>query len=78
MKVNVNPEPDLVYPENDLVTGGEYAISELSIFVNPELPMRTQRLLIIHAIIENYAPAWHHDKVDDLTALIEDGLDQLV
>ena len=64
-------------PENSVALGGEYATCDVSVIVDSTLPLRTQRILVIHAILENYNPSWVHDKIDELTALIEDGLDQL-
>lgn len=58
-------------------TGGEYAIPNLEIHVDASLPIRTQRALIRHAVIENYCRSWEHTKVEELTELIQDALDQL-
>ena len=58
-------------------TGGEYATLCLEIYVNNKLPMRDQRLLVIHSVIENWFPAVTHDKIESLTNDIEEALDQL-
>jgi len=73
MQIKVMEDADV---PTDL-TGGEYAISCVDIFVNKDLSERTKRELIVHAVIENYCPSWGHDKVEELTGLIQDGFDQL-
>ena len=59
------------------VHGGECATFRLEIIVDENLTERSQRNLVIHAIIENYCRSWVHDKVDELTQYIGDALDQL-
>jgi len=59
------------------LTGGECGISGLEIYVDPRLPIRMQRILIIHSIIENYFRSIEHNKVDDIVELITEALDQL-
>ncbi len=59
------------------LTGGEYSTAEIGIYIDPHLPIRTQRLLVIHSIIENYCRSWAHDKVEELCEFIEDGIDQV-
>ena len=59
------------------LTGGEYATVDITIHVDPRLPVRTQRMLVIHSIIENYCMSWSHNKVEELCSFIEDGLDDL-
>ncbi len=58
-------------------TGGEYAISQVDIYVDKNLPLRNQRIVIIHAIIENYCRSWGHGKVEELTGIIIEALDEL-
>ena len=58
-------------------TGGEYAVNTLEIYVNNGLEERKQRILVIHAVIENWFPSLTHDKIDDLTTNIAEALDQL-
>lgn len=58
-------------------TGGEYAISEITIHINKILPIRDQRMLAIHAVIENYNRSMSHDKVMELCGFIEDALDEI-
>ena len=57
--------------------GGEFAVNRLDITVDCTLSIREQREMVYHAIIENYCPSWDHSKVDDLTDLIREGIDQL-
>ncbi len=71
IKVILNPDE----PTN--MTGGEHALCRLDIFIDPHLSKRTQRALIIHAVIENYNRGLPHDKVDEMAEMIQDGLDQL-
>ena len=72
MNINLNFEdiPD------DLVDG-EYALCDLSIYLEKSLTYRTMRLLVIHAIVENFCQPWPHDKVDELVEHIQVGLDAL-
>jgi len=63
--------------ENTAGTGGEYADTTLEIYLDNSLPLRSQREVIIHAVIENYNRGMTHDKVDQLTDFIQQGLDQL-
>ena len=62
---------------NSYITGGECACLSLEISIDEELPIREQRRLVTHAIIENYCWSWTHDKVDQLTDFITEALDQL-
>ena len=64
-------------PEFTPETGGECGILTLEIQVDTTLPIRQQRLLVLHALIENFANSWTHAKVDEFTTLIEEGLDEL-
>ena len=59
------------------LTGGEYSTADIGIFIDPSLPIRTLRLLVIHAVLENYCPSWEHSKIEELVAYIEEGLDML-
>ena len=73
-------EIKVVLAENgwaSMFTGGESAVSSLEITVEKSLPVDRQRLLVIHAILENFFPSLVHDKIDDLCDLIEKGLDQV-
>ena len=71
IKVKLNPD------EPTDLTGGEHAICNLEISVDPSLSERTQRGLIIHSVIENYNRGLAHSKVEELCDMIQDGLDQL-
>ena len=59
------------------LTGGEYTVAKIDIYIDPDLDTRSQELLVIHAVIENYCRNWEHDKVEELCDLIEEGLDRL-
>jgi len=68
---------DALSMEDTINTGGEFAITTHEIHVDPQLPPRIQRNRVIHSVIEGFCANWCHDKVDELTDLIQDGLDQL-
>ena len=68
--VNLNTEEPTDF------TGGEHAISKLDIYVDPSLPDRTQKGLIVHSIVENFNRNWSHTKVEELCELIQHGLDE--
>ena len=59
------------------LTGGEYALSEVTISVSPKLEPREQTEVVIHSVIEVYNCSWTHDKVEELTSLVMEALDQL-
>ncbi len=59
------------------LTGGECAEQTVKIYVDKKLPLELQRELVIHAIVENWLPSIPHDKVDELTELLKEGLEQL-
>ena len=75
--MNIGIVKDMFLPEDSIALGGEYATCDLIVHVDSSLPPRSQRLVVIHSILENYLQSWHHDKIDELTALIESGLDEL-
>ena len=55
----------------------ECAQMDLRISLEQDLPIRKQRELVIHAIIENFNLSWTHDKIDELTDYITGALDDL-
>lgn len=59
------------------LTGGEYSSANIDIYVDSDLDIRTQRLLVIHSVIENYCRSWVHSKVEELEGFIGEALDQL-
>jgi len=59
------------------LTGGAYAVPEVTIEVDGTLPLRIQRKLVIHEVLENYLRATSHDKIEELTDLIQEALDKL-
>lgn len=58
-------------------TGGGCASCDLSVLVDKELPPRLQQETVIHEILENFLMSVCHDKIDELTNLLVEGLDQL-
>jgi len=69
-----------VFTDRDMptdLTGGELTVANINIYIDPDLDMRTQRLLVIHGVIENYNRSMPHDKVDELCSFIEEALDML-
>jgi hypothetical protein len=59
------------------VCGGEYAITDVEVFVDDRLDPRSQRERVLHAVVECYCAFLCHDKVEELTDLLLDGLDVL-
>ena len=74
--MNIKITKDETMPTH--LTGGEFGISNLEIFIDPRLPIETQRMLVIHCIVENYCRSWSHDKVEQLCGFIEGALEELV
>lgn len=58
-------------------TGGEFAIQRLDIVIDENIDIRYQRINVIHAILESFFLSVTHDKIDEVTQLISDGLDEL-
>ena len=71
--MNIQVIKDKTMPTD--LTGGEYGVPKLDIYVDPNLSERTQRILVIHCIIENYDRSLPHEKVEELCQMIEDALD---
>jgi O-acetyl-ADP-ribose deacetylase (regulator of RNase III) len=59
------------------IHGGECAVTKTEIYVDKNLHPRVQRNLVIHAVVESFCRSWDHDKVEELTELITEALDQL-
>jgi len=59
------------------MTGGGCAISELTVIIDPSLPLPSQRETIIHEIVEGFLPCLSHDKVDELTEILNKALEEL-
>ena len=55
----------------------EYTETNVVIHIDKNMPLRTQRNLAIHAIIETYCPSWVHEKVEALEELIIDVIDKV-
>jgi len=73
--MNIKITKDETMPTH--LTGGEFGISSLEVFVDPRLSGREQRMLVIHCVIENYCRSWTHGKIEELCEFIEGGLDEL-
>ncbi len=58
-------------------TGGECAVASLEISVDKNLPLRTRRALVRHAIIENFNRGLPHSSVELLCELLQEGEDLL-
>ena len=71
--MNIRVIKDKTMPTD--LTGGEYGVPRLDIYIDPDLPERTQRMLIIHCVLENYNRSLPHEKVEELCQMIEDALD---
>jgi len=72
MNINLNFEE---IPDDSV--DGEYGIPTLDIYIDKDLSYRTQRTLVIHAIVENFCVPWTHEIVEQLVAHIEFGLNEL-
>ena len=55
----------------------EYAENSLTIHLDENLPLRAQRTLVLHAVLENYFPCLTHEKVEELEELMIDALDKI-
>ena len=67
---------DKEFPQG-YMTGGGYSRDTLAVYIDATLPIVLQRTVVIHEILEGYCKSWGHDKIDELTTLIEDALLQL-
>lgn len=61
----------------NIYRGGECVVSNIEIFIDPEMSYMEQQLLAVHGVVENYNLGLPHDKVDQLCGYIEDALIQL-
>ncbi len=78
MNIEVIKDEDMgAYRELSSMVGGECGVPSLKIYIDPSLAERTQRMLIIHSVIENYNRSMPHDKVEQLCGFIEEALDML-
>ena len=73
--MNIQVIRDTTMPSH--LTGGEFGISNLEVYVDPSLPERTQRALVTHCVIENYFRSLSHEKIEELCGFIEEALDAL-
>jgi len=78
MNIEVIKDCDMAtYRALSNVVGGECGVPTLRIYIDPSLPIRTRRMLVIHSVIENYNRGMPHHKVNQLCEFIEDALDKL-
>lgn len=75
--MNIQVIKDKLIPPHLVFTGGEYGVAKLDIYIDPELPLRTQRMLVIHCLIEDYFRSIEHSKVEELCGFIEEALDMI-
>lgn len=59
------------------ITGGGCAALNLEIAIDPTLPCWDQRDVLIHEVIEGYLPCLPHDKVEELTEILNRALEEL-
>ena len=59
------------------ITGGGYAETESKVHVVANMTLEVQQEIVIHEILEVYLPYLSHNKIDELTGLLVNGLSQL-
>lgn len=64
-------------PSFSHLTGGEETAQHVEISIDRTLYPYEQEGLVIHSIVETYCLSWPHDKIDELTEYIQEGLEQL-
>ena len=74
MEIRVRTEDISAYMD---IHGGECVSVTVDILVDKNLPARVQRNLVMHGVIENYFRSISHDKVEEVTEILSDALDQL-
>lgn len=67
----------LDHPQFSVITGGECAVTDVNIELDKNLPYEMLVERVFHAIIEVYCPFLNHDKVEELTGLLMEGLECL-
>jgi len=63
--------------EVNAITGGGYAVTTTEVFLDKDMDGRLMSELVIHEILDSYMQFLSHDKIDELTNLILDGLAQI-
>ena len=65
-------------PNLEKITGGGYAVTEVKVHIADNMPDIKKQEVVIHEILEVALKfCVCHDKIDELTTLIMDGLKQL-
>ncbi len=77
MAINIKVVREYLPKEHSIFTGGEYAINTLEIYIDKDLPLDAQRERVIHSILENYFQHLEHSKIEEITNLIVEALDDL-
>ena len=73
----MNIKVEMEDPHASYADGGESAACTLEITLDANLSFDMKVERVIHAIAENYCRSWGHDKVEELTELIMQGLEQI-
>ena len=73
--MNVNILKEEGHPS--YITGGGCAVSDLTVTIDPSLPILAQREVVIHEVIEGYLPCLPHDKVEELTEILNKALEEI-
>ena len=64
-------------PNLTVMTGGGYAVTDVMIHIDKSLDEHTQTEILLHEILDAYLTTIPHDKIDELTGLLTEGLDLL-
>ena len=64
-------------PNLTVMTGGGYAVNDVLVHIDSSLDEHTQTEILIHEILDAFLTTLPHEKIDELTDLLTDGLDQL-
>ncbi len=72
--MNIKINKTSMHPYESCCTGGEWTTTDVKINVDENLPLEIQQENVIHSVIEVYCRNWPHDKVEELTNYIMEGL----
>ena len=64
-------------PNLEKITGGGYAVTEVKVHIADNMPDIKKQEVVIHEILEVFLPGVCHEKIDELTCYLIDGLKQL-
>lgn len=59
------------------LTGGGYAINNLEIYIDSNLPEEERIIIGLHELFEVYFPSMDHDKVDELSEVVVNVINQI-